>query len=336
MNKRVTSILLCAIAAVFLLVGCQKGEVKDEPQSKETITVTDFRGKEVTINYPAKKIVCLLNSGLNDIYMLGAQDAVVGIDKWTYDTEEIYNITSKLDERVANKSLPAVDGNVEKIAALEPDVVIVWAESEEIKALEDKGIKVVGVQVNSFEDVEKKMNLIGQIVGKEERAKEIIDYTNKKLEDTKKIVASIPEDKKLSSVFTWGPTDLDFAGNDSTGNTILEYSGLKNSAKEVNQEHFVASMENAVKWNPESIVIWNSQDVTPDTYYNDVKWKDVEGVKNKKIIQMPSAFYCDLWTVKYLNAINVVVNTFYPEEMGNKNIEEEQKDLMKFLYNKEL
>ncbi|MGL6107178.1 ABC transporter substrate-binding protein [Romboutsia sp.] len=336
MKKKLVSVLLIATAAIFMLAGCQKGEVKDEKESKETITVTDFRGKDVTINYPAKRVVCLLNSGLNDIYMLGAKDAVVGIDKWTYDTEEIYNITSKLDERVADKSLPAVDGSVEKIVALKPDVVIAWSESEEIKALEEQGIKVVGVQVNNFKDVETKMNLIGQIVGKEDRAKEIIDYTNKKLDETKNIVSSIPEDKKLTSVFTWGPTDLDFAGNDSTGNTILEYSGLENAAKEVTKEHFVASMENAVKWNPESIVIWNSQEVTPETYYNDIKWKDVEGVKNKKIVQMPSAFYCDLWTVKYLNAINIVANTFYPEEMGNKNIEKEQKDLMKFLYNKEI
>lgn len=336
MKKRLISTLLIVMAAIFLITGCQKGQVKDEVESKKTITVTDFRGKEVTINYPAKRVVCLLNSGLNDIYMLGAKDSVVGIDKWTYDTKDVYELTSKIDERVKNKTLPAVDGNVEKIAALNPDVVIVWAESEEVKALEDKGIKVVGVQVNNFEDVNTKIELIGKIVGKEERAKEIIDYTEQKVAKIKENVSNIPEDKKLSSVFTWGPTDLDFAGENSTGNTILEYSGLINCAKEVDQEHFVAAMEKAVTWNPQSIVMWNSQDIIPQTYYNDAKWKDVDAVKNEKIVQMPNAFYCDLWTVKYINAINIVANTFYEDEMGNKDIQKEQKELMKFLYNEEL
>lgn len=338
MRKKLMSILMISMLTLTSIVGCQKANVEgnESEKSKKEVTITDFRGKEITLNVPVDKVVCLLNSGLNDMYMLGCKDKVVGIDKWTYDTKDIYETTSKIDERVKDKSLPAVDGNIEKIVALEPDAVIVWSESEDIKALEEKGIKVIGVQVNNFEDVQKKLELIAQICGKEERAQEILKYTNGKLDEINKSLSKVSDKDKLNGVFTWGPSDLDFAGNNSTGNTILEYSGLKNSASKVNEEHFVASMEDTVAWNPQSIVIWNNQDVTPDTYYNDSKWKSVDAVKNKKVMQIPTAFHNDLWTVKYINAINMIANTFYPDAMGNKDIDQDQKDMMKFLYGIEL
>ncbi len=332
--KRFLAFLLTLILTFSILTGCTKAKVEEENTSEKTITVKDSRVKEVTINYPAKKIVCLLNSGLNDLYMLGAKDQVIGVDEWTFNTKDIYDITSQIDERVKNKTLPAVDKNVEKIVSMNPDVVVIWAgDKENIKALEDKGIKVVGIQVNNFDDVFWKMELLGKISGKETRAKEIIDYTKNELAKVNKNLENVEQKDKPKSIFVWGPTKLDFAGNNSTGDSILKMSKAVNAASDVNQEHFVASMEQAIIYNPDEIVMWNIKDLNPEDYYNDVQWKDISAVKNKKVIELPNAFYCDLWTVKYVESVKIVAKSLYPDLFKDVDIEKDKNEMLKFLYN---
>ena len=148
--RKALSVLLAA--ALFLslsagLAGCQKGQVAASASpdasaaaSADTkISVTDSRGKTVEFDNPAEKIVCLLNSGLNDLEMLGEADKVVGLDAWTYTNAVTYNVLSKLDSRIASKEIPAVDDNMEKIISLAPDVVIIWAQdNDKIATLESQ------------------------------------------------------------------------------------------------------------------------------------------------------------------------------------------------------
>lgn len=204
--KRIVVLILMVAMLCPLFAGCNKTAVEgDKSTTKETVKVIDSRGTEVEIYYPAQKIVCLLNSALNDLYMLGAKDQVIAIDQWTYDTKEVYDFTAQIDERVKNKTLPAIDRNIEDIVAMNPDVVVIWADqAEDIKVLEDNGIKVVGIQVDNFEDVYTKLDILGKISGKEERAAEIVTYTRKQLKSVTDIIAGINESKKLSSLFVWG------------------------------------------------------------------------------------------------------------------------------------
>lgn len=193
--KKIIALFTMICIMAILAVGCQKAEVKQNEETKSTtVKIIDSRGKEVEVNYPAKKIVCLLNSGLNDLYMLGAKDQVIAIDKWTYDTKDVFELTAQIDERVKNKSLPAIDKNIEEIVGMNPDVVVMWAgQEDDIKTLEDKGVKVVGIQVDNFEQVYTKMEILGKISGKENRAAEIIDYTKKELQNIKNKIKAIDE-----------------------------------------------------------------------------------------------------------------------------------------------
>lgn len=327
------STIICIL--VMFVTACQKAEVQNSPTTKNsTIKVTDSRGKEVEVNYPAKRIVCLLNSGLNDLYMLGAKDQVIAIDKWTYDTKEVYDFTSQIDERVKSKTLPAIDKNIEEIVGMQPDVVVMWAgQKDDIKTLEDKGVKVIGIQVDNFEQVYTKINILGKISGKEKRAAEIIDYTKKELENINNKLKSIEQTKKTSALFVWGPTKLDIAGSNSTGDSIIKMSGSKNSAAEVKEEHFVAKMEDVIKWNPEAILMWNINDLNPEDYFKDTQWSNVKAIQEKKVVELPHPFYCDLWTVKYVYSVNFMTKTLYPDLFKDINLEKSKTDMLKKLYN---
>ena len=334
MKKIIPLITMVFLVAMFA-VGCSKPEIQStsEPQGA-TVKVRDSRGKDVEVNYPAQKIVCLLNSGLNDLYMLGAKDQVIAIDKWTYDTKEVYDLTAQMDERVKDKSLPAIDKNIEQIVGMNPDVVVMWAgQEDDIKVLEDKGIKVIGIQVNNFDDVYTKLNILGSISGKEARAKEIIDYTKQQLEGIEEKLKSIDESQKPSSIFVWGSTKLDLAGNNSTGDSIIKMGGAKNSAANINEEHFVAKMEEVVNWNPDSIIMWNINDLNPEDYFEDAQWTNINAIKDKKVYELPHPFYCDLWTVKYAYSAEFLAKSLYPDLFNEIDLEQSKGAMLKFLYN---
>lgn len=336
MNRKIAFILALLMVISFSLTACQSGDVDEETEGAQTKTIVDSRGKSVEIEYPADNVVCLLNSGLNDLYMLGAAEVVTGIDQWTYDNEITYNLLKQVDERIANKTLPAVDNNVEKIISMKPDAVVIWAGNEEqIKALEDQGVKVIGIQVNNFDEVYTKMEIMGQIVGKEDRAQEIIDYTKAQLADIDDKTDTLTEDQKKSGIFVWGASKLDLAGSTSTGNSLLELCGVSNKAGEIDEEHFVAKMEDVISWNPDTIVMWNVADLDPRDYFDDSQWADITAVQDKSVYEIPDelTFYCDLWTVKYAYALKYMAKNIYPDLFKDMDLETEKSDMVKTLYN---
>lgn len=346
--KRHASILLVVImlSTLFLgLVGCQKGEVAENagsnqqsnPSEGAKISVTDMRGKTIELDKPAEKIVCLLNSGLNDLYMLGAADKVVGIDEWTYTNEKTWNILSKIDSRIAKKEIPAVDSSMEKIISLNPDVVIIWAnDTEKIDALEGNGIKVVGIQVNNFEEVYTKLNIIAELVGKEDRAEEITKYTKDTLKSISDKTSALADTDKKTGIFVWGATKLDLAGNKSTGHSILELCGVKDSASDITEEHFVAKMEDVIQWNPDAVLMWNITDLDPQDYFDDSQWSGVTAIKNKDVYEIPDdmTFYCDMWTVKYIYAAQYFAKCVYPHIFTDVDMDSFRNNMMTELYGK--
>ncbi|SHH91955.1 hypothetical protein [Clostridium grantii] len=59
MNKirRIITLITTICILAMLAVGCQKGKVENSQGTEgQTVKVIDSRGKEVEVNYPAKKL----------------------------------------------------------------------------------------------------------------------------------------------------------------------------------------------------------------------------------------------------------------------------------------
>lgn len=343
MNKRLfkTALFVIFCAAFSLaLTACGSGSADnqtDETDSAGTISVVDSRGETIELDHPAQKIVCLLNSGLNDLLMLGCGDRVIGIDEWTYTNEVTYNVLSKLDKRIADKEIPAVDANMEEIISLQPDVVIIWAQDDEkIKTLESNNIPVIGIQVNSFDEVYDKMRIIAAVVGEEKRGEALISWCQSSLSSIAEKTAELSDDQKKTGIFVWGASQLDLAGNTSTGHSMLELCNVTDCASEVNEEHFVAKMEDVIQWNPDTILMWNIADIDPQNYFDDSRWSDVTAIQNRDIYEIPDdkTFYCDMWTVKYVYAAQYFAKCVYPDLFADLDMDTFQNDMMTTLYGK--
>ena len=115
----------------------------DTPALAEGIAATDFRGHRIELDKPAERIVCLLESALTGLYMLGAESRLVGISTNIYQ-ESVFPYYAAMDERIRERTLPTPGNwdfvNIESMVALQPDLVILWSGQEEsIAALEEKG-----------------------------------------------------------------------------------------------------------------------------------------------------------------------------------------------------
>lgn len=340
-TKKCLSLILALCLSMALLAGLAGcgagGGDAAAPTDAAAIRVTDSRGVTVELARPAERIVCLLNSGLNDLLMLGCGDRIVGIDEWTYTNDVTYRVLSQLDARIAAREIPAVDGNLEEIIRLQPDVVIIWAQDDEkISALESNGIPVVGIQVNSFDEVFDKMRMLAAVVGKEPRGEELIRWTQGVLDEIDAQVSTLDDADRKTGIFVWGASRLDLAGAASTGHSMLQLCGITDCAAGIDEEHFVARMEDVVQWDPASILMWNIADLDPQDYLDDSQWANITAIRERRVFEIPDdkTFYSDLWTVKYVYAVQYFAKCVYPDLFAGQDMDVFLADMMTTLYGK--
>ena len=123
------------------------------------VTLVDDRGVTVRLNAPPARIVTLLPSLTETVCELGACSRLVGTDRYS-------------NHPAAVRSLPKTggldDANIELIAALKPDVVLLALSSRVTERLESLGMKVVALEPRTYQDVQRVAGKVAQILGNAE------------------------------------------------------------------------------------------------------------------------------------------------------------------------
>lgn len=302
------------------------------------IKVNDFRGKTLIFKKPVERIVCLIESALSGLYMLGAEKYIVGISTNVYHGN-VYPYYSALDPRIRNRTIPSPGNwdfvNIESVVALKPDVVIIWSnQTESISALEERGIKVFGVFINRKEDVYREILELGKLTGKINRAKEIIEYTKKEIERFYLRVSEIPFSKRQKVYYMWAQSNLDTSCVGSTVHDLITLAGCRNVCDSIKSEHITVNFEKIISWNPDLIIMWYNEKKNPSDIINDTQWKILKAVKQKKVFEFPEIFLCDLWTLKFVYAVKMVAKWAYPELFKDIDLEKEKISMLQKLYNR--
>ncbi len=120
------------------------------------VEIKDDLGQVTQITTPPQRIVSLLPSLTETVCELGACTRLVGVDRYS-------NFPASVN------TLPKVGGmedtNVELIASLRPDVVLVAVSSRVAERLRALGMKVIALEPRSYKDVQRVLNIIGQVLG---------------------------------------------------------------------------------------------------------------------------------------------------------------------------
>lgn len=125
------------------------------PAQATGIQLHDDLGHITQWSGPPQRIISLLPSLTETVCALGACDKLVGVDRYSNYPEQV-------------KSLPKLggldDSNIEAIVALRPDVVLAASSSRISDRLASLGLKVVALDTNSVEDVQRVLGKVGLLL----------------------------------------------------------------------------------------------------------------------------------------------------------------------------
>lgn len=123
-----------------------------------------------------ERIVCLTEEPTEILYSLGEQDRIVGISAYTVRPPE-----AKRDKPVVSAFL---DGSLEKIQALEPDLVIGFSDIQSKLAakLIAAGLQVLIFNQRSLEEILGVVLTIGRVVGAEAKALDLVADLTRRIE----------------------------------------------------------------------------------------------------------------------------------------------------------
>ncbi|MDO9006444.1 MAG: helical backbone metal receptor [Aquabacterium sp.] len=120
------------------------------------VTLVDDRGVTVRLDASPARIVTLLPSLTETVCELGGCSRLVGTDRYSNHPASVRSLpkTGGLD-----------DANIELIASLKPDVVLLALSSRVTDRLESLGIKVVALEPRTYKDVQRVATKVAQILG---------------------------------------------------------------------------------------------------------------------------------------------------------------------------
>ncbi|WKZ20192.1 MAG: ABC transporter substrate-binding protein [Candidatus Jettenia sp. CY-1] len=303
----------------------------------QTVEVVDFRGKTVRLKEPPERIVCLIESALSGIYMLNEGHRIVGVSKNVYHGN-VYQYYAVIDKRIKDKALPA-PGNwdfvsLEGILALRPDLVIMWAQqTEAIEAVENAGVPVFGVFVDSIEDVFNEINIFGVLTKSEKRASEIIAYTQREINSIVERMKSIDKDKHPSVYYLWAQSLLNTSCKGSVVDDLIAMAGGENICTET-KEHAVITMERLISADPDVIIMWHNERLDPKDLMLNKQLRNITAIRDKRVYELPEVFHCDLWTLKFHYALKLIAKWLHPELLHELDMKYELDKMSQMLYGK--
>lgn len=125
------------------------------------VELRDDRGVALAFEAHPRRIVSLLPSLTESVCALGGCERLVGVDRFSNSPPQV-------------QSLPKLggldDAQIERIAALKPDVVLAAPSSRVIDRLESLGFKVLVLESKTHADVKRTLHLLGQLIGAEAQA----------------------------------------------------------------------------------------------------------------------------------------------------------------------
>ena len=331
MKNRKQALFLFSI--LISLFGCSKKELKS---ASESIKVTDYAEREISIEKPAERIIVMADNAFQIVKELGAVDKVVGLDSKTKGYWDLYLISETNPEL---KSLPDLgktkNPNYEQILSLNPDLILLKGNKEAADILQAKtGVPVVAIVSKNGYDFEI-YNLIGKLLGKEQNAKIVINELQSQKEKLEKILKDIHENEKKSAYIvvqnSKGSLFRTLKKADSLALANIE--NVASAASKVDEWGFAeVSKEEFLNWKPDFIFLdepLSEKSISKQILLNDSTYKFSSAVRDNKIF-VTHSFSCPK------DYVFVVAEAYYYARIAYPQIlsEEDYKSTINSIFDK--
>jgi len=137
------------------------------PRAQATVEAVDSEGRLVTMDQPATRVIALAPHIVENLFSLGAQDAIVGTVHYSdYPTEA--------------QQIPRVGGvgsmSLEQIVVLEPDLIVLWGSGTSLSLrsnIERLGLSYFVDEIRSLGELEHSLEALGTLTGRAKKGQEL-------------------------------------------------------------------------------------------------------------------------------------------------------------------
>lgn len=247
-----------------------------------------------------QRIISLVPVVTKEIYQLGAKKQLVGCTKFC-------TLENPNDAQVVAS---AVKVNMEKALLLKPDLVISSSliPRENIELFRKMGIEVLDLPYpKSFDEICSQLLLLGEKIGKEERAKELIHKATSKLET---IRAKVPNRHEQFSVFMQiGANPLFGVVPHTFMNDFITFANCRNIADKMSNGSI--SREAVLLSNPDYIFVVFMGSMGNDEGEKWKKYNSLKAVQQQHIFELDSRMACSPTPDDFVSVLAQIINDIY-------------------------
>ena len=181
------------------------------------ISKTDQLGNKIEINFPPKRIVSLVPSQTELLFDLGLDEELVGITRFCIHPKEKVSTKEKIG---GTKQF-----NIEKIKALQPDLIIGNKEENYAEGIAElqKHFPVWMSDIFTLDDAYKMMQDVASITNRKEEGDKIIE----KIKSAFSLLPTVHRQLPTVAYFIWRKPYM-VAANNTFIHSMLEVFGVKN------------------------------------------------------------------------------------------------------------
>ncbi|MFT7558288.1 MAG: iron complex transport system substrate-binding protein [Flavobacteriales bacterium] len=244
----------------------------------EPITVVDFKGREVSLNAPAERIVTLAPHIVENVFAIGQGHRIVGTVEYS-------------DYPEAAKKIPRIGGyvsaGVESIIAQNPDLVIAWGtgnKNSTINKLIDLGYTVYIDEPHTIDDIAKSFRDIARLTGHAELGEREAKHLREKHAYLREKYAT----QKTLSVFyeVWNEPLQSINGKHLISD-VIRLCGGKNIYGNAPSLAPLIGLESILERNPDVIIASGMGEERPEWLDEWKKYPELKAVKNSHLFYIP-------------------------------------------------
>lgn len=350
--RRTTAAVATALVALLAVSACSArdadavAEENADGTLAEPITITDQRGVTHTFTEPIDSIVTTVIPAPSMITAIDqSYDKVDGVNESTVKRDTGSTFETMFPESVTNVTVSGSDfvPNVEEIIAIDPDVVIQWADQGDaatfIDPIEAAGYPVIGLEYGTQEDLETWITMFSTLLGQEDRGEQILETMHGTIDELAAFSAKQPTKPKVLFLRAAGDGGYNagMSSSEAYMPTWMTASGATNVGADVEYSTTNAtSVEQLLDWDPEILFISSMTKLTPADVYADPALADLQAVKDKKVYAVPSGgFWWDPPSAESHLSMIWAAQLVHPES-AEWDLRAEMKETYEFLYGYEL
>ena len=233
--------------------------------------------------YP-RRIVCLTEETTETLYRLGAGDLVVGVSGYTARPPEA---------RQKPKVSAFINARFDKIAALEPDLILAFSDLQADIAAEliRRGYNVVTFNQRSVAEILRMIRMLGGLIGRQPEAEALASELERGLDQVRESSRRFPRrprvyfeewDDPLISGICWVDELVEIAGGDTLFPALRTASLARDRIVQPDAVRQAA---------PEVIIAsWCGKKVRPARIAERPGWADVPAVRDGHIYEIKSTY----------------------------------------------